>query len=202
MSRSDTRYSIYPAPKAVEVVGNSSPALNQAIECWAALLARAMADNARTFSESYEELVGDRMEQYPLHDWALLADVLKDKRFEPDFANPGELLATAVEDAHRLDNVGDKWHFGESEHKDRDAAVGRLAERLRKLDYAHAWGVIVAVQWFWQHHGERIDIKKNPWWTLAFRRRWNQNRSGKQQRPAIRDEQRAGTRGNKKTPSK
>ena len=53
MARSDTRYSVYPAPKAVEVVGNSSPALNQAIECWATLLTRAIADNARKFWNQY-----------------------------------------------------------------------------------------------------------------------------------------------------
>ena len=32
MAPSDTRYSVYPAPKAVEIVGDNAPALNQAIE--------------------------------------------------------------------------------------------------------------------------------------------------------------------------
>jgi hypothetical protein len=163
MARSDTRYSVYPAPKAIEVVGNSAPALNQAIECWAALVARAMADNARTFSESYGEMAGDRLYQHCLHDWALLANVLRGMRFDPDFANPPELLATAVEDAHRLESIGDEWYFGESERKDRDAAVARLAEELRNLDYVHAWAIIGAVQWFWENHSEGIDIKADPW---------------------------------------
>ncbi|HEV2970059.1 MAG TPA: hypothetical protein VGY55_08715 [Pirellulales bacterium] len=178
MARSDTRYSVYPAPKAIEIVGNSAPALNQAVECWAALLSRAMADNARTFSESYSDFIGDRVLEHRLHDWALLATVVRGKRFDPDFANPGELLATAVEDTHRLESAGDEWYFGESESKDREAAVGSLAESLRKLDYAHAWGVIAVIQWFWEQRDAGIDIKKDPWWTLAFRRRWHRNPAG------------------------
>jgi hypothetical protein len=83
MARSDTRYSIYPAPKAVEFVGNTSPALNQAIECWAALLTRAIADNSRKFSHQFQpDAVG---ETHPLHDWAMLAKALKETRLDPEF---------------------------------------------------------------------------------------------------------------------
>jgi hypothetical protein len=175
MARSDTRYSVYPAPKAVEVVGNSAPALNLAIECWGALLARAMADNARTFSKSYSELVGDRRYEHCLHDWALMGTVLRTIKVDPDFANPGELLATAVQDAHRLESIGDDWYFAdESARKDRDAAVDALADKLRMLDYAHAWAVISATQWFWEHSDEGIDIKKEEWWTLGLRREWSE----------------------------
>jgi hypothetical protein len=180
MARSDARYSVYPAPKAIEVVGNTAPALNQAIECWAALQSRAMAENARIFSESDLELTAARPDQHPLHDWAVLANVIQDKRFEPDFPKPGDLLAAAVEDAHTLEGIGDEWYFAdESNQKNRDAAVGKLAQELRKLDYARAWAVIGAVQWFWEHCDEGIDIKKDPWWTLAFRRQWYQTKAKK-----------------------
>jgi hypothetical protein len=47
MARSDKRYSIYPSPKAIQVLGASSPSLNQAIECWAGVVARATAENDR-----------------------------------------------------------------------------------------------------------------------------------------------------------
>lgn len=50
--------------------------------------------------------------------------------------------------------------------------------KLRDLDYEHAWAVIVTVQWFWEHHDEGIDIGKNPWWTLGFRRQWHRQQSG------------------------
>src|SRR5438270_472210 len=93
MARSDTRYSVYPAPKAIEVVGNSAPALNQAIECWAALLARAMADNSRRFgqAEDYQirRLLG---QEWQMNEWSLLAEAIKGVRFDPEFTNPGALL--------------------------------------------------------------------------------------------------------------
>src|SRR4051794_16370859 len=110
MARSDTRYSVYPAPKAIEVIGNSAPALNQAIECWGALLARAIADNAKKFWNAVAIWqTGEFEDAYALKEWGVLAESLKGKRFDPEFANPGELLATTAEDANRLDNVGARW---------------------------------------------------------------------------------------------
>ena len=203
MARSDIRYSVYPSPKAVEVVGASAPTLNQAIECWAALLARATADNARTFSASYSDWQIDVLYEHCLHDWALLATVLRDIRFDADFANPAELLATAVEDAHRLESIGDEWYIAdESERKDRDAAVGRLAKELRKLLYTHAWAVIVAVQWFWEHHDEGPDIKKDQWWTLGFRRQWHRKQSGNKDGAATTEQRKESKPRIRKTPPK
>src|SRR5262245_33319395 len=118
MARSDKRYSVYPASRALEVLGASAPALNQAIECWAALLARATADNSKTFPW-YEEglsvghLTGKWEDMHELRPWCVLAEVLKERHFDPEFANPGELLATAVADAHRFDNVAEKWFLSD-----------------------------------------------------------------------------------------
>ncbi len=186
MARSDTRYSVYPAPKAVEVVGNSAPALNQAIECWAARLARAMADNDRTFEQADRIVMHFERKMCQMNEWSLIAEALKDKRFDPEFANPEQLLATAVEDAHRLEYIGAKC-LDRGEHdstiiKDKpiDAAVNEVVKKLRNLEYVHAWAVIVAVQWFWEHHDEGIDIKEDPWWTLAFRRQWKERQASKQ----------------------
>jgi hypothetical protein len=196
MARSDTRYSVYPAHKAIEVVGNTAPALNQAIECWAALLTRAMADNAETLSASYSQYVPFELYENCLHDWALLATVLRGMRFDPDFANPGELVATAVEDAHRLEKVGREWFSSELdiEWKQVDVAVGKLVEKLRDkdFDYCHAWAVIVAVNWLWEHQEQGIDIKKDPWWTLAFRRKWNSKEVQKGKRPSVDARKRTG----------
>jgi hypothetical protein len=185
MKRSAKRYAVYPAPKAAEVVGMSLPSLNLAIECWAAVLARAMADNAERFSPSYSAWDFNTLHEHCLHDWALLATVLRSMQFDPDFANPGLLLATAVEDAHRLEKAGREWFESERdiEWKEVDTAVARLVEKLRakECDYTHAWAVIVAVRWLWDHQEQGIDIKKDPWWTLAFRRNWgkkNQNMPG------------------------
>jgi hypothetical protein len=169
MARSDKRYSVYPAPKAVEVLGNSAPALNRAIECWAALLARATADNAK-------KLWND-VHRNGIKEWCVLADTLKEMLFTPEFANPGELLATAVEDVNRLENIGSTWlemeiDDGYNAIEQGDQYIALLVQKLRDLDYAHAWAVIVAVQWFWEHHDQGIDVSKDDWWTLAFRRQW------------------------------
>jgi hypothetical protein len=186
MSRSDTRYSVYPAPKAVEIVGNTAPALNQAIECWAALLARATADNSRMFHQTDTKNASLTGEYWGMDEWSLLTEVVKGMRFDPEFANPGQLLATAVEDAHRLEYIGAKnldWGGCDSSvitEKHIDAEVATAVEKLRNLDYAHAWAVIVTIQWFWEHHSEGIDIKNDPWWTLAFRRQWKAKRAGGQ----------------------
>jgi hypothetical protein len=179
MARSDTRYSVYPAPKAVEIVGNSAPALNQAIECWAALLARATAENSRTFFQA--DPVDMQIENvlYMMNEWSLIAEAIKGMRFDPEFANPGQLLATAVEDAHKLDYIGSTcldWGGCDStiiKEKNIDARVEKTVDKLRQLDYVHSWAVILAVQWFWEHQDKAIDIKKHPWWTLPFRREWH-----------------------------
>ena len=193
MARSDTRYSIYPAPKAVEVIGNTSPALNQAIECWAALLARATADNAKTFYWNEKgglvgHVTGKWEDHSALRPWAVLAEALTGIGFDPEFANPGELLATAVEDAHRMENVAEKWFCSMYDMEDYaqglEFSVKELVGKLRSLDYAHSWALIVTIQWFWQHQHEGIDIKKDQWWTLAFRRQWHQKHPGKKQSAA------------------
>jgi hypothetical protein len=115
-------------------------------------------------------------------------------RFDPDFANPGALVATAVEDAHRLEKIGRECFSSsrDTESKEVDAAVGRLVEKLgsKQFDYPHAWAIVVAVNWFWEHQEQGIDIKKDPWWTLGFRRKWkakevqegNEQTGGKRQR--------------------
>jgi hypothetical protein len=210
MARSDTRYSVYPAHKAIEVVGNSAPALNQTIECWAALLARATADNARTFCWNEEGVAVGQLtkkweDMHILHPWGVLAEALKNMRFDPDFANPGELLATAVEDAHRMEDVPEKWFSSEFDGDEYargiEFAVNELVKQLRRLDYVHAWGVIVAVQWLWEHHDEGIDIKRDLWWTLKFRRQWHQKQSGNKHQ-AVMNRQREGKRRDGKKTSK
>ena len=189
MARSNTRYSVYPAPRAVEIVGDSAPALNQAIECWAALLARAMADNAKKiWNNALAEETGKMEDMYALKEWCVLAETLKGIRFDPEFAAPGALLAAAVEDANRLEDSAVKWFSmalpGEeySEIELTDRCVAKLTKKLRELDYPHGWAVILAVQWFWDHQGEGIDIKTDPWWTLSFRRQWHQKTIDKKAR--------------------
>jgi hypothetical protein len=98
------------------------------------------------------------------------------------------LLATAVEDAHRLEYIGAKcldWGSCDSSiitDKHVDAEVKKVIEKLRdpQFDYVHAWAIIIAVRWFWEHCDEGIDIQKDPWWTLAFRRQWKEKNANEQ----------------------
>ncbi len=181
MARSDKRFSIYPAARAINVLGDSSPALNQAIECWAAAIVRGTADNAKKIWNEESSQLNIRA----LKAWCLLADVLKGKQFDPDYANPGDLLATAVEDAHRLEGAGDKWFDSavdeESYGSELDKKISAFVKTLRELDYVHAWAAIIAVQWYWDHENCNIDFKKDQWWTLAFRRNWKDAEPSQQQ---------------------
>src|SRR5436309_12409705 len=99
MARSDTRYSVYPDPKAVEVVGDSAPALNQAIECWASLLATATTDNSKAFYWNEQGVLvghtGKWEHVHSLRAWGFLAQALKGTQFSTQYPNPGELLASS-----------------------------------------------------------------------------------------------------------
>jgi len=182
MARSNVRYSIYPAPTAVEIVGNTAPALNNAIECWAALLERAIADNSDTFFKSHFKDLGEgKIDVHYVHEWGILAEALKGIRVDPDFAEPAYRLSSAVEDAHRLDRwLEPNLDFDAS--KEVGPAIYRLVKKIKELDYPHSWAVIVTVEWFWEHVDEGIDIKKDEWWTLAFRRQWKPNEAQKTKR--------------------
>lgn len=182
MARSDKRYMVYPAPKAIEVVGNSAPELNQAIECWAALLIRATADNSRKFSVQFDI----EYDFYPLHEWGMLAEALKDVHLDPEFPNPAAILATAAEDAHRLENLGWKWF--DAEHLQgkpdqyeslQNKHINEFIKKVQELDYPHAWALLLTVRWFWQHQNEGVDIAKDQWWTPAFRRQWKPKQAEK-----------------------
>jgi len=176
LARAGQRFAIYPAPKAVELIGDSLPSLNQAIECWAALIARATADNARVFQEP--DLDGN---DQGFAEWSLLAEVLKGMKFEAEFMNPSGLIASAVEDAHRLENLGSKFLVYVQERtvssmfKNRqpefDDGVQKLVVKLRShnFGYVHAWAVIIAVRWYWDRVG-KIEALRDRWWTLQFRR--------------------------------
>src|SRR5262249_20690041 len=118
---------------------------------------------------------------HSLHDWAVIAEALRGMHFDPEFAKPGELLATAVEDAHRLERIGAKWYqpIPEEDFSELEKDVNELVTKLRVLEYEHAWAVILVVQWYWEHEQDGTNIKNAPWWTLSYRRNWRrQNTEG------------------------
>ena len=87
MARSDKRFSIYPSRDAVDFFGSTTPALNQAVECWYTALKNA-------------ELHGlDEAE------WTRLEDVLEGKKIDPSFPRPGEILAQFFEHEDLADKL-------------------------------------------------------------------------------------------------
>ena len=73
---------VWPQPGAVATLGGYRARwLNQAIECWAALLAPA----ARAVAE-----------QFDAGQWQILAAALSERRFDPAVSQPGLLLADAL----------------------------------------------------------------------------------------------------------
>jgi hypothetical protein len=137
---------VYPTARALSVLGTGTPGLNQALECWADLIARASVENAKRFRSE---------------EWQYLADCANGIRWEPTVANPGKGLAQQASDAHELEGPGSKWLARSSE-------VAALAKKLGQLSYVEAWALILAVQSFWDNH-ERIDREKEEWWSLVYR---------------------------------
>ena len=71
------------------------------------------------------------------------------------------MLWANVADAIRLDDLAAKWEVADPDG---------LVAHLRELDVAHAWAMVTAVQWFWEHCGEPLDFTVDAWWTPEFRR--------------------------------
>lgn len=149
MARKDKRTTVYPSERAMEIIGIGASKLNQALECWAETIAQASADNAKTFRKE---------------EWLYLADLLNGTMAEPQIGSAGQMLAFEVTDGHELDGLGGKW-FGDNA----DQEVQDLVTKLNTTDYAHAWALIMAIQFFWDNC-QQIKLTEDQWWTIPFRR--------------------------------
>lgn len=134
---------IYPDPSAVALVGGDTPGCNQAVECW-----------ARMLDEHRPEL--DRQH------WLLLADLLNGTHTDASWV--AAYLIQEIEDAHRLDRIGEKW----TPIEDADAWVFDLVGRIARMDYPTLQHVVLAVRWFWRRH-EEVNLQGDEWWTPEFR---------------------------------
>lgn len=122
--------SVYPAPWAVQVVRQSSVTFNQAIECWAQVVAKATQKVEDAFSPD---------------EWACIAAGVSRYRFDTKLAEPGKTLAMILKQP--------EWISGA-------AAAGvetaSLRQRLEKLDFVSAWAVIWACS-FHQAHPSVVE---------------------------------------------
>lgn len=124
-----------------------------ALSAWVNQLARATHEAAQVLTRA---------------EWNYLADACNGLMVDPGVSNPDVFLWAEASDAHKLNRLGDKWFPA---GKKADAAVASLVTRLQQLTYAHAWAVIAAIQWFWDHCAADVDHQRDEWWSLPFRRR-------------------------------
>jgi len=149
MGQRDKQTSVYPGePASTILCGFSSTRFNQAIRCWAQLIARQTVELAGALDGP---------------EWWCLADALRGIEITPDIESPGKALAESLEARNSMDPTCGRW-FNENA-SDR---VEGLARKLGKMDYAAAWAVIVAIQFFWVHRAEIKDM--DLWWTIPYRR--------------------------------
>lgn len=176
MARSDRRYLVYPSPRAVEVIGGTSPELNQALDCWAGELARAITKNAESFRGGHMAKGDKQVRVQASEHWTMLSVSLQKKNFDPEYPKPGELIASAVEEAERFEGLWTKRRLN-AKGSDSDCATetellntdfAAFLTQLRQLDFVHAWAIINTIAWYWQNH-TRIDSNKDQWWQLWFR---------------------------------
>jgi hypothetical protein len=132
-------------------LGGQFQSAEQAMHCWAAVITQATAEL-----------------DFAREEWNLIADAnngcsplltMAGEDIRPHF--PPMLLWANVADDIRLNGGDKKWRVKKPDS---------LVERLRDLDFAHAWAVILAAQWFWEHAACDIDHSKDAWWTVDFRR--------------------------------
>jgi hypothetical protein len=144
------RITVYPEPRTLKILGQSTPLLNLALDCWARQIVAGAAEVEGLLTKA---------------EWLFLADCLNGHVFAAyeDQAS----LVLSVHDSHQLDGTGDKWFESEvAEH------VEELEAKLRGLSYPAVWAVFLAVQFFWDNH-DALDMRSDEWWRASFRTRWN-----------------------------
>lgn len=140
-------------PELAAVLGGQFMSAEQGLRCWAEVIAGASAENDNLFTRA---------------EWNLIADA--NNGCSPVMTLAGEDMRLSMPTTLLWANVADdiKLNGGDKKWKVKDARG--LVDRLRGLDFVHAWAVVLAVQWFWEHAQCAIDHQADEWWTVDFRR--------------------------------
>ena len=145
MADRKTRKLVYPKQQAYWVLGDSSPALNAALETFADLIGVATADLESRLSRA---------------EWNYCADMLNGcMSFGHPLGGMPSMFALSCTESNRLEGLGEKWSV--------DAKV--LTKKLDELSENEAAALLFTVRFFWDCH-ESIDCQRDEWWTLKFRR--------------------------------
>lgn len=97
-------------------------------------------------------------------EWNYLADALNGCWHVQDLAGLSArvVLLAEVEDAHRLNRLGDKW-LPTTDEVTTDDQVRVLLLTLSEMSEIEAQAVLLAVRHFWSH--PEIDHTAGDWWT-------------------------------------
>lgn len=132
--------------------GNRSAAVVEAVSRWAATLRQAATDNSLVFQAA---------------EWCMMADALNGYFWPPPDDLLGQdqatFIAAEIEDAHRLNRLGDKWlAMGNTVYRGEvDAQVGSMAVRIAAMDQLHIWALAWVARRFWLHPDWSTDQE---WW--------------------------------------
>ncbi len=139
-----TKYYAYPEPRTAQILGGaSSTAYNAALDFAAQAL--------YVQQQQLEKHITPK-------GWAFLSDVLNgtvtDGRWN------AAMLVAEIEDARRLD--------GKTMD---DEDVEKFVDLIRGCHHVTVQAILFTVRFFWENH-DRINIKRDQWWTMEFRCRF------------------------------
>jgi hypothetical protein len=145
------RITVYPEPRTLKILGQTTSPLNLALDCWAKQIVVGAAEVEKLLTQP---------------EWFYLADCLNGH--VPTAWEDQSSLVLCVHDSHELDGIGGKWFESEiNEH------VEELEQKLRGLSYQAMWAVHLAVGFFWDNH-DVLDLHSD-WYRVAFRTQWQRD---------------------------
>jgi hypothetical protein len=156
MSRRPDQMSFFPRPQAVMGLGGRRVHfMENALDCWLEALTQASADNQVRFDAG---------------DFRFLYEPLHDAMIEPYVANPSERMVEAVEMASQRPALAFEVFSDETGQR-----VQKLTEKVRNLDYVHAWAILWPL-WCFRENCKGLDPARVEWWKMEFVRGHAQQR--------------------------
>lgn len=148
--RKDTRRRIpcQPADWALNVTGQSSPEINQAVEIFSRFILEAQFENAARFEPG---------------EWMAIADASMGYVTTTEARHPGEQLSGML-----LSKCNDFSYDIRYKIK-----VARTAQKLALLKPNRAWAVVYTLKFFWRNvEALKLADPPVPWWHPRFQNQW------------------------------
>jgi len=144
MKKADKKkLTIYPHPRSLQVLGDTTTDCNYAIEVFSNLII-----------EATDSLNVDREE------WEMLADLLNSTIIQSGISAKTQLILE-LEDSIKLERR-DELHGIDG---------GKLIKKLCEYSEMQCQAIVLAVRFFWRNH-LKVKIRHDDWWTIPFRLRF------------------------------